>query len=146
MVGPQNEVARDVILRRADRLGVPVFAFGQDFVARQEHGRMVYEDESGLLDLPLPRLVGRHQIENAGVAIAALRHAGRGWGEDAAVERALPPWNGRRGCSACRKGPWSSPRPRAPKSGWMAATIRMAPKRCRAPWPTWRSMASGRSI
>ena len=60
VMGPQNEVARDVILARADRLGVPVFAFGQDYVTRQEHGRMVYEDQAGLLDLPLPKLVGRH--------------------------------------------------------------------------------------
>jgi len=89
VVGPQTEIARDVILRQADRLSVPVFEFGQDFVSRQEHGRMVYEDGTGLLDLPLPKLVGRHQIENAGVAIAALRHAGLGWGQDAAVERGL---------------------------------------------------------
>jgi len=89
VVGPQSDIARDVILARADRMGVPVFEFGQDFVARQEHGRMVYEDEAGLLDLPLPKLVGRHQIENAGVAIAALRHARRGWGQDAAVEKGL---------------------------------------------------------
>jgi dihydrofolate synthase/folylpolyglutamate synthase len=89
VVGPQSPVPRHVILRRADQLGVELFEFGQDFVARQEHGRMVYEDESGLLDLPLPRLAGRHQIENAGVAIAALRHAGRGWGQDAAVEKGL---------------------------------------------------------
>src|SRR6201996_8262105 len=95
VVGPQTEIAREVILRQAARLGVPVFEFGQDFVSRQEHGRMVYEDETGLLDLPLPRLVGRHQIENAGVAIAALRHAANregkrlGWGQDAAVERGL---------------------------------------------------------
>ena len=95
VMGPQNEIARDVILRQADRLGVAVFEFGQDFASRQEHGRMVYEDEVGLLDLPLPRLVGRHQIENAGVAIAALRHVGSfegkrlGWGQDAAVEKGL---------------------------------------------------------
>lgn len=89
VVGPQVDVARDVILSQADRMGVPVFEFGQDFASRQEHGRMVYEDEIGLLDLPLPKLIGRHQIENAGVAIAALRHAKRGWGEDAAVERGL---------------------------------------------------------
>ena len=50
---------------------------------------MVYEDEVGLLDLPLPKLIGRHQVENAGVAIAALRHAGKAWGEDAAVEKGL---------------------------------------------------------
>jgi dihydrofolate synthase/folylpolyglutamate synthase len=76
-------------LRRADQLSAPAFVFGQDFSGRQEHGRMVYEDGVGLLDLPLPRLTGRHQIENAGVAIAALRHAGRGWGADAAVEKGL---------------------------------------------------------
>ncbi|MBA2589261.1 MAG: bifunctional folylpolyglutamate synthase/dihydrofolate synthase [Alphaproteobacteria bacterium] len=95
VVGPQAPIARDVILARADRLGVPVYEFGQDFVSRPEHGRMVYEDQQGLLDLPLPKLVGRHQIENAGVAIAALRHAGifegrkLGWGTDAGIERGL---------------------------------------------------------
>lgn len=89
VIGPQSEVPRRVILRQADRLGVALFEFGQDFVSRQEHGRMVYEDAAGLLDLPLPKLVGRHQIENAGVAIAALRHAKRGWGTDAAIERGL---------------------------------------------------------
>jgi dihydrofolate synthase/folylpolyglutamate synthase len=89
VMGPQSPVPRHVILRRADQLGIELFEFGQDFAARQEHGRMVYEDGSGLLDLPLPKLTGRHQIENAGVAIAALRHAGRGWGQDAAVEKGL---------------------------------------------------------
>ncbi len=89
VMGPQGPVPRHVILRRADQLGVELFEFGQDFVSRQEHGRMVYEDGTGLLDLALPRLAGRHQIENAGVAIAALRHARRGWGQDTAVERGL---------------------------------------------------------
>ena len=89
VVGPQVEIAHDVILARADRLGVSVYEFGQDFVSRPEHGRMVYEDQQGLLDLPLPKLVGRHQIENAGVAMAALRHAGLGWGTDAGIERGL---------------------------------------------------------
>src|SRR5689334_5339260 len=89
VVGPQSPVPRHVILRRADQMGVELFEFGQDFVSRQEHGRMVYEDGLGLLDLPLPKLAGRHQIENAGVAIAALRHAGQDWGHDAAVERGL---------------------------------------------------------
>ena len=47
---------------------------------------MVYQDEYGLLDLPMPKLIGRHQIENAAVAIAGLRHAGRSWGNN---ERAI---------------------------------------------------------
>ncbi len=89
IVGPQEDIPRDVIVRRADALGAPVHAFGQDFFAHQEHGRMVYQDEDGLLDLPLPKLIGRHQIENAAVAIAGLRHAGGGWGHDDAVETGL---------------------------------------------------------
>ena len=44
---------------------------------------MVYQDEDGLLDLPLPNLRGPHQIGNAGMAIAALRHLG--FGEEAAI-------------------------------------------------------------
>ena len=87
IVGPQEDEPRDVILSRADALGAPVVAFGQDFFAHQEHGRMVYQDMAGLLDLPLPRLIGRHQIENAATAIAGLRTAA--WTGDGAVEKGL---------------------------------------------------------
>ncbi len=97
VVGPQDDVALNEILSRADRLGISAFVFGQDFSARQEHGRMVYEDGDGLLDLPLPKLIGRHQVENAGVAIAGLRHARRNWGTDIGIERGLATvdWPGR---------------------------------------------------
>jgi len=54
IVGPQDDAPLDVILRRADALGAPALVFGQDFFAHQEHGRMVYQDHDGLLDLPLP--------------------------------------------------------------------------------------------
>ena len=87
IIGAQEDLPRDVILRRADALGAPVTAFGQDFSAHQEHGRMVYQDLNGLLDLPLPRLTGRHQIENAATAIAALRATD--WVKDAAIEKGL---------------------------------------------------------
>ncbi len=89
VVGPQEDVPRDVILRRADALSAPVSAFGQDFFAHQEHGRMVFQDEDGLLDLPLPRLVGRHQSENAAIAIEALRRAGISAITERAIEEGL---------------------------------------------------------
>ena len=89
VVGNQEDVPRDVILRRADALSAPAYVFGQDFFAHQEHGRMVYQDTDGLLDLPLPKLIGRHQIENAATAIAGLRRAAHGWGKDSAIERGL---------------------------------------------------------
>jgi dihydrofolate synthase/folylpolyglutamate synthase len=68
----QNSLA--VLEAQANRLGAPVIVGGQDFTAREESGRFVYEDQRGLLDLPLPKLVGRHQQANAGTAIAGLRH------------------------------------------------------------------------
>ena len=37
-------------------------------------GKLRYRDERGTLDLPLPRLPGRHQAMNAALAIAMLRH------------------------------------------------------------------------
>lgn len=89
IVGQQEDLARDVILRRADALSAPAYVFGQDFFAHREHGRMVYQDTDGLLDLPLPKLIGRYQIDNAATAIAALRRSGCGWGSDAAIEKGL---------------------------------------------------------
>ena len=54
----------------AERLGCPLLVYGQDFIAYEENGRMIYQDEGGLLDLPPPRLLGRHQFANAAAAIA----------------------------------------------------------------------------
>ncbi|MFX0541743.1 bifunctional folylpolyglutamate synthase/dihydrofolate synthase [Roseovarius sp. S4756] len=82
VVGPQDDEALDVIEEVAARNGAPVIAHGQHWHVSAERGRMIYQDESGLLDLPLPNLPGAHQIENAGAALAALRHLGMG--EDAA--------------------------------------------------------------
>jgi dihydrofolate synthase/folylpolyglutamate synthase len=69
----QPREARAVIERQAARLSAPLRIAGEDWTATEERGRLVYQDEAGLLDLPAPRLYGRHQFENAGLAIAALR-------------------------------------------------------------------------
>lgn len=75
VIGLQTDEGRAVIEARAREIGAPIFIAGQDFSAYEEQGHLVYQDESGLLDLPLPRLLGRHQIDNAGIAICALRQA-----------------------------------------------------------------------
>jgi dihydrofolate synthase/folylpolyglutamate synthase len=87
ILGAQDDIPRDVILRRAEALGAPSCVYGLDFFAYQEHGRMIYQDDKGLLDLPPPRLVGRHQIDNAALAIAMLRQAG--WGSESDIEKGL---------------------------------------------------------
>ncbi len=76
VVGPQEEAALEVIEARAARVGAPLFVHGQHWHAFEERGRLIYQDETGLLDLPLPALPGPHQIQNAGAAIAALRLLG----------------------------------------------------------------------
>ncbi|MEJ1157209.1 bifunctional folylpolyglutamate synthase/dihydrofolate synthase [Prosthecomicrobium sp. N25] len=72
---PQVPEVEDVLRRRAAREGVRLRLGGEDWTAGQENGRLVYQDEDGLLDLSAPRLLGRHQYVNAGTAIAALRAA-----------------------------------------------------------------------
>ncbi|SNR33929.1 bifunctional folylpolyglutamate synthase/dihydrofolate synthase [Puniceibacterium sediminis] len=76
VVGPQDDAAMEVIEATAARLGAPLIAHGQHWHVTSEHGRLVYQDETGLLDLPLPNLPGQHQYMNAGAAIAALRFLG----------------------------------------------------------------------
>jgi dihydrofolate synthase/folylpolyglutamate synthase len=72
-VAAQKRDALAVIERQAARMSAPIRIAGEDWTSTEERGRLVYQDESGLLDLPAPRLYGRHQFENAGLAIATLR-------------------------------------------------------------------------
>jgi dihydrofolate synthase/folylpolyglutamate synthase len=73
IVAAQPREALAVIERQAARAGAPIRIAGEDWTATEERGRLVYQDDAGLIDLPAPKLNGRHQFENAGLAIAALR-------------------------------------------------------------------------
>jgi dihydrofolate synthase/folylpolyglutamate synthase len=76
VIASQVREALAVIERQAARLRTPLSIAGEDWTATEEHGRLVYQDANRLLDLPAPKLYGRHQFENAGCAIAALRVGG----------------------------------------------------------------------
>ena len=86
IIGPQHPDGLEVIESAAARLGAPILAFGQHWHVWEERGRLIYQDENGLMDLPLPNLPGPHQIQNAGAAITALRHLGY---DEAACEAAV---------------------------------------------------------
>jgi dihydrofolate synthase/folylpolyglutamate synthase len=73
IVAAQPREALAVIERQAARLRAAIRIAGEDWTATEERGRLVYQDDAGLIDLPAPKLYGRHQFENAGLAIAALR-------------------------------------------------------------------------
>lgn len=89
ILGPQDDEAKAVLMRRADQLGAPLYVFGEDFSGFAEHGRLVYQDSEGLLDLPLPKLPGRHQLANAATAIAALRRIGGRYAAESGIEWGL---------------------------------------------------------
>jgi dihydrofolate synthase/folylpolyglutamate synthase len=72
----QFDAALEVLVGTAERLSCPTTVFGQDYGAHEEFGRMIYQDEFGLSDLPMPRLPGRHQLANAAAAIRAVKAAG----------------------------------------------------------------------
>ena len=76
VVGPQTDDGLRVIEAIAGRLGAPLLVFGQHWHVTTERGRLIYQDDNGLLDLALPNLIGAHQIQNAGAALTALRFLG----------------------------------------------------------------------
>src|SRR4051795_7553614 len=76
VIAPQTDAVSRVLERHAEKARAPLHVAGQQWHASVENGRLVYQDEQGLLDLPPPKLFGRHQFDNAGTAIAALRAAG----------------------------------------------------------------------
>ena len=92
VVGPQAEEAMGVIARCAGKIGAPLSVAGRDWVIRPEGAGLFYEDDFGALTLPPPALPGAHQVENAGVAVAALRTLGTG---DPAAALARAEWPAR---------------------------------------------------
>ena len=99
VIAPQDYIEADqTLFAEAERIGAaPILVGQQDFSVHEEGGRLVYQDEKGLLDLPRPKLIGRHQYVNAGTAIAALRAAGFEQFETSAFEAGVTraEWPGR---------------------------------------------------
>jgi dihydrofolate synthase / folylpolyglutamate synthase len=77
IVSQQVSEVLDVIEARAQKVGAPLVVWGRDFDAYEQSGRLVVQLNEELLDLPLPALAGRHQIVNAGTAVAAAVKLGR---------------------------------------------------------------------
>jgi dihydrofolate synthase/folylpolyglutamate synthase len=88
VIGLQRPEARIVLERTARRLGIAPLWQNEDFHGSGQDGRLVYQDDAGLLDLPPPALLGAHQFDNAALAIAASRHFGLPV-DNAAFERGL---------------------------------------------------------
>lgn len=89
IVSQQEDAVQDVIAHEAARAGARLFVWGQDYDAYEQRGRLIVQKADQLLDLPLPALIGRHQIVNAGTAVAAALEL-KGFAIDEhAIERGL---------------------------------------------------------
>src|SRR5204863_6947536 len=73
----QSSEATEVIEQQARKMHAPLISAGQEWHVSIERGRLVYQDDRGLMDIAAPRLFGRHQFGNAGLAIATLRALGQ---------------------------------------------------------------------
>jgi dihydrofolate synthase / folylpolyglutamate synthase len=76
VIGLQTPEGLAAIEKEAKKLHITPFVARQDFDGYVQDGRLVFQDEDGLLDLPLPKLNGPFQTDNAALAIAAARHFG----------------------------------------------------------------------
>ena len=75
ITGHQAPEAAAVLEAQAMECGTRLHALGRDFHAETHEGGLRFTDEQGTLILPAPGLLGAHQIENAAIAIAALRQS-----------------------------------------------------------------------
>jgi dihydrofolate synthase/folylpolyglutamate synthase len=76
LVGMQRPPAAVTIRQACARLGAPLLMAGRDFAIETTEGGLCYRDATGELSLPPPILPGAHQVQNAGLAIAAARRLG----------------------------------------------------------------------
>ncbi len=73
IVARQPGDAATVIERQASEVGAPLFGYDQDW----RLDGTTYTDADGAIETPPPGLVGRHQVENAAVALACVRRLSR---------------------------------------------------------------------
>lgn len=79
VVAQQDDEVLDVIRAEAGRVHADIIAWGERFDAYEQRARLIVQREDELLDLPMPGLIGRHQVVNAATAVvAAMEFAGAG--------------------------------------------------------------------
>jgi dihydrofolate synthase/folylpolyglutamate synthase len=108
IVARQAPDAMAVIEARAEAIGAPLFRCGVEWDAHASQGRLIVQTETRALDLPLPALHGRHQVDNAGLACAALLLSGAVALDDAAFASGVAnaAWPGR--LQPLTRGPFSA--------------------------------------
>ncbi|WP_078680843.1 folylpolyglutamate synthase/dihydrofolate synthase family protein [Bartonella sp. AR 15-3] len=77
VIGKQDhDITYSFLSSLAVKNKAPYHLFDQDYQSYEEYGYMIFQNNQGLMNLPLPKLIGAHQIANAGAAIEAIYQAG----------------------------------------------------------------------
>ena len=73
IIGPQTNKALNVIKRRALELGSSAYIFGEDWNISPANNQLIFKMGSKSSIVPRPNLLGDHQIQNAGCALASIK-------------------------------------------------------------------------
>ena len=73
VIGPQTNEALNVIKRRALELGSSAYVFEEDWNIFSSNDQVVFKMGSENSIIPRPNLLGDHQIQNAGCALASVK-------------------------------------------------------------------------
>jgi dihydrofolate synthase/folylpolyglutamate synthase len=87
-IGDQPDEVLTVLETEAERNGTPSRRRGREWSIDERGSGLRFVDNIGSIDLPRPSLPGSHQLDNAGIAIAALRSSGLGV-SDKAIARGI---------------------------------------------------------
>ncbi len=143
LIARQSREAMDAIEVAAQAVGAPLTVMGVDFDAWAERGGLAFQDQERFLDLSAPALAGPHQIDNAGLAVAAALELDL---PEAAIARGLTTvrWPAR--MQRLTEGPYGEAARAADAELWLdgghnphaarALAFALAQRQARAPRPT----------
>jgi dihydrofolate synthase / folylpolyglutamate synthase len=89
VIAPQPPEAAAVFDAKARELGCEQHRFSHEWHVDLAGGRMLFRDATGERRFPQPGLAGRHQIDNAGAAIACLKYLREFGADETAIHRGL---------------------------------------------------------
>ena len=73
IIAKQSSEVLGYIDEELKRKKIKKYIFSEDFNVSIENNRMIYQDDDGLIDLDMPTMKGSFQIQNAAVALKALK-------------------------------------------------------------------------
>ena len=76
IIAKQSSEVLGYIDEELKRKKIKKYIFSEDFNVSVENNRMIYQDDDGLIDLDMPTMKGSFQIQNAAVALKALKSFG----------------------------------------------------------------------